>query len=205
MTEKPEAQDQDFAQVTVQTPFTGDALRPFLGDAERLLRINSQMDFEQWRQTGDGEYEIKAINLSIGKPVETTLRQQVTDDGLIIRYGSGLKTSTTFRLDARPGGLAELVIIDDYSGTSAEQRLARIDEVDKSLVQWGRDIHRYLILWQKWSWLPGWKWYMRRVWHGMKPSARRISNMIMLITLAEFVMFGMVFIVFWLELDNYLN
>ncbi|HER25547.1 MAG TPA: hypothetical protein ENI69_00395 [Rhodospirillales bacterium] len=205
MQDQENVEDQDFAQVTVQTPFSGDALAAFLQDAERLLRINSQMEYEHWRQTGDGEHEFKALNLSIDKPIETTLRSQITDDGLVIRYGSGLKTSTTFRISATPEGPAELIVIDDYSGTSADQRRARMDEVDKSLVQWGRDIHRYLHLWKKWSWVPGWKWYMLRVWHGMKPSARRISSMIMMIGLAEFIMFAMVFVVFWLELDNFLN
>ncbi len=209
MTETPASdapeQDQDFAQVTVQTPFSAEALRPFLNDAGRLLRINALMEFAHWRQTGEHEYEFKGTNLSIDKPLETTLRSEQTADGLVIHYGQGLKTSTTFRIENRPDGKADLVIIDDYSGTTRDQRQARMDEVDKSLVQWGRDIHRYLHLWQKWSWLPGWKWYMRRVWHGMKPSARRISNFIMLIALAEFVMFLMVFIVFSLELDKYFD
>lgn len=200
-----ENQEQDFAQVTVQTPFGADALRSFLSEPERLLRINSLMEFEKWRQTGDGEYEIKGMNLSTGKPIAATLVSEITDDGLIVHYRQGLKASTTFRIEAKPGGPADLVITDDYSATTARERRARFDEVDKSLMQWGRDFHRYLHLWQKWSWVPGWKWYMRRVWQGMKPSARRICNLIILISLAEFVMFLMVFIVFSLELDKYLN
>lgn len=36
-----------------------------------------------------------------------------------------------------------------------------------------------------WSWLPLWRWSMQRVWQPMKPSARRITYWIVLITLAE--------------------
>ena len=39
----------------------------------------------------------------------------------------------------------------------------------------------------------------------MKPAARRISYILIMITLAEFVLFLMVFTVFWLELDKYIS
>jgi hypothetical protein len=73
-------------------------------------------------------------------------------------------------------------------------------EVDNSILQWGGGIHRYLLQWKRWSWLPGWKPYMQKFWQGMKPSARRISFMLIALTAAEFVIFLFVFIIFWLEL-----
>ncbi|MAG96620.1 MAG: hypothetical protein CMM08_08050 [Rhodospirillaceae bacterium] len=204
MTAEP-TNDDDAAWVTIETPFDADRLRRFLEDIKRLYRINSMLEFEELRQTGDREYRLKAKNLSNGRSVETDLEVRRADGGVIVTYSNGLKTSTTFRVDPKPDGNAQLVVTDDYGGTSGEEREARIDEVDKSLVQWGRDLHRYLRLSKRWSAVPGWNFYMRRVWQPMKPSARRICYLLSMITLAEFVVFLMVFSVFWLELDKFLD
>jgi hypothetical protein len=205
MNTKPESEGQDVAWVTIETPFDGGHLKDFLGDIERLYRINSLTEFEEWRNNGNGKYLFRAKNLSNGKNVETGLDVAVSESGVNVSYSSGLKTATRFRIEPNADGLASLVITDDYGGTPAEVRKSRIDEVDKSLEQWGRDIHRYLHQWKRWSWLPGWRWYMRRVWQPMKPSARRISFMIIMITLAELVMFLFVFLIFWLELDKFMD
>ncbi len=66
-------------------------------------------------------------------------------------------------------------------------------------------LHRYLRRWKRWSWLPGWKFYMRHVWQPMKPMARRISFILIVVTLAEFIVFLLVFAIFWLELDKYIG
>jgi hypothetical protein len=46
---------------------------------------------------------------------------------------------------------------------------------------------------------------MRKIWQPMKPMARRITFILIMITLVEFVLFLMVFTIFWLELDKYIN
>ena len=51
--------------------------------------------------------------------------------------------------------------------------------------------------------MPGWKFYMRRIWQPMKPMARRICFILMVVTAAEFIVFLLVFAVFWLEMDKY--
>ncbi len=205
MNTEPESEGQDTAWVTIETPFDAGQLKGFLDDTERLYRINSLTEFEEWRNNGNGKYLFKAKNLSNGKSLETGLDVAAGEGRVNVSYSSGLKTATRFRIEPNPDGLALLVITDDYGGLPAEEREARIDEVDKSLVQWGRDIHRYLHQWKRWSWLPGWQWYMRRVWPPMKPLARRISFMLIMITLAEFVVFLFVFTIFWLQLDKYLE
>jgi hypothetical protein len=40
---------------------------------------------------------------------------------------------------------------------------------------------------------------MRRVWVPMKPSARRITFIILLVTLAEIVLFALVMAIYWAE------
>ncbi|MBC8338597.1 MAG: hypothetical protein ISR51_02335 [Rhodospirillales bacterium] len=197
---------KDSAWVTIETPFDTKGVSAFLDDVERLFRINSQLVFEDWQSLGNGEYSFKAKNLSNDKTVQTRFMATRQGSTLMVTYRDGLKTTTTFRLDPNPGapgGLVNLTVTDDYSGTPAEEREARIDEVDKSLVQWGHDLRKYLLAWKKWAWVPGWKLYMRRVWQPMRPMARRICYMLIIITFLEFVAFLMVFIIFWLELDKY--
>jgi hypothetical protein len=205
MTEDPSEDSEDAAWVTIETPFDAAELRTFLDDVERLYRINSLLVFEDWRQTNATHYRLRAKNLSNGRMIEVELDVEATDDGITVRYSEGLKTSTRFRVEPQPGGPAKLIVTDDYSGSSAEEREARIDEVDKSLGEWGRNLHRYLRQWKKWSRVPGWKFYMRRVWQPMKPMARRICFILIVVTAAEFVAFLFVFTIFWLEFDKYLD
>ncbi len=201
----PSRESEDAAWVTIETPFDAEELRTFLDDVERLYRINSLLVFEDWRQTGETRYRMRAKNLRNDRVIETELDVEATADGIAVRYSEGLKTATSFRVEPQPGGPAKLIVTDDYSGTSAEERQARIDEVDKSLGEWGRNLHRYLRQWKKWSWVPGWKFYMRRVWQPMKPMARRICFILIVVTAAEFVFFLFVLAIFWLELDKYLD
>jgi hypothetical protein len=137
--------------------------------------------------------------------LETELDVAGTDVGITVRYSEGLRTATSFRVEPQPGNTAKLIVTDDYAGTSLAEREARIDEVDKGLVQWGMSLHRYLHRWKRWSWVPGWKFYMRRVWQPMKPMARRITFILIVVTLAEFIVFLFVFAIFWLELDRYVD
>ena len=202
MNTEPENEGQDAAWVTIKTPYDAGQLRGFLDDIERLYRINSLIEFAQWRNNGNGKYLFKAKNLSNGKSLETGLDVAADEGELNVSYSSGLKTATRFSIEPNPDGLASLVITDDYGGLPAEEREARIDEVDKSLAQWGNDIHRYLRQWKRWSWVPGWQWYMRRFWQSMKPSARRICFLLLMFSLAEFVFFLFVFLIFWLELNK---
>ena len=77
--------------------------------------------------------------------------------------------------------------------------------MDKSLIQWGHALHRYLRQWKRWSGVAPWRWYMRRVWQPMRPMARRIVFLLIMVTALEFIGFLMVFTIFWLELDKYLD
>ncbi|NQU60559.1 MAG: hypothetical protein HQ512_05475 [Rhodospirillales bacterium] len=199
----PPSDNQDAAWVTIETPFDAKGLSGFLDDVERLFRINSLLVFENWQSLGNGEYQFKAKNLSNDKTVETGIKTAREGNTLTVTYRGGLKTTTTFRLDPKPDGTVDLIVTDNYSGTSKQEREARMDEVDKSLTQWGRDLRLYLLAWKKWSWFPGWKWYRRRVWQQMQPMARRICFMLLVVTALEFFAFLMVFTIFWLELDKY--
>ena len=190
---------RDAAWVSIETPFPPQRLREFLGDPERLYRINSLLEIRRWEEEEPGRIRFEALNLSNGKTLETELRLERRDDGLKVDYSGLLKTSTRFRIEPEASGGSLLTITDDYSGTPETERQARLDEVDRSLMQWGRDLHSYLRNWKRWSWLPPWRWYITRVWQGMKPSARRITRWILWITAAELAAFVLVFAVFVFE------
>lgn len=204
MSQVPAADNEDAAWVSIDTPFSCEELRAFLDDVERLYRINSMLVFEDWQPINDKEYRLKLKNLSNGNQLETALSVDSSDDGIKVSYQQGLRTSTSFRIEPKDDGKARLVVTDDYSGTPASEREKRIDEVDKSLVNWGNDLHRYLHRWKRWSWIPGWQWYMRKIWQPMKPMARRITYILYVVTVAEIILFLLVFTVFRLELSKYL-
>jgi len=204
MNQTPTPENEDAAWVSIDTPFNSIELHAFLYDIERLYRINSMLVFDSWQSINDKEYRLKLKNLSNGMMLETALIIDSRDDGILVSYPQGLRTSSSFRVESKDSGKARLIITDNYSGTPVSEREKRIDEVDKSLVNWGNDLHRYLHRWKRWSWIPGWKWYMRKIWQPMKPVARRITYILYVITVIEMILFLLVFTVFRLELSKYL-
>jgi hypothetical protein len=206
MSEEPRA---DRAWVRIGTGLSPAALVAFCQDAERLLRINSMYELEQWRPEGTGRFFMQVRNLSNGHYLATQLQVEPRADGMRIAYASGLKTATEFRAEpAGPddklvsGGGAMLVVIDDYSGAPEAERQARAGEIDKSLVWWGHDLHRYLKHWVRWSRFRSWRWYMRRIWQPMKPKARRIAFMLIAITVFELVVGILAIVIFVLDWDK---
>ncbi len=193
---------QDAAWITVKTPFTASFLLDFINDVECIMRINSQMVFNSWQQLTPESYRIAGKNLSTGKDFDTIITIERVQEGVNIHYRDGLKAAT--RIELSKNG-SDIIITDDYSALPAEQRENRLDEVDKSLIQWGHDIHRYLKNRKRYSFIPGYKYYMQRYWQFMKPSTRRICAMLIMVTVAEFILFLAVFSVFWLELDHFLD
>ncbi len=193
-----ESQEGDSAWISADTFFSTEELKRLCADPVRLLRINSMMEFDELRRTGPNAYRIKAKNLSNGKFIDTTFTLTETDDAMTLNFEGGLKTQTVFRIEESKKG-ALLKVTDDYSGTPIEEREKRLDEVDKSLLVWGDDLFKYFHNWKRWTWLPGWKWYMRRVWQPMKPTSRRIAYMLWMITAFEFAVFLMVLTVFVVE------
>lgn len=197
----PPTDAQDAAWVAIATPLSPDQLVSFCQDVERLLRINPFLEFESWRQT-EGGFHWRGRNISQQPAIEFDLTLRVTPlkDGLRIDYEGGLKRSTTIRVEAEESGSgSRLTIVDDYSGVSPEEQATRINEVDRSLTTWGQDLWRYLQRWHRWSRIAPWRWYMQRVWQPMKPSARRITYMLLWITLVEIALIALGAGIYWAE------
>jgi len=196
------ADEKDAAWVTVETPLSGGALLEFCREnVERLFRINSLLRFDEWRRGGPNRFHVRLRNLSNERELDTDLLVENLPNGLRIHYGTGLKTATEFNIAETAAG-STLTVTDDYSRTPFDERRARANEVDRSLVQWGHDLHHYLGRWNRWSRYAAWRWYMNRIWLPMTPVGRRVVFALVVISALEFFAFLMVTAIFVLELDK---
>jgi hypothetical protein len=200
-----EPEENDAAWVVVETGLGADELLRFCQDVERLFRINPAYVFRRWENLGDGVFRWAALNESNEREIDTRFSVERLPDGLAVTYASGLKTRTIFRVEPGGGASARLVVTDDYSGTPEAEREERMAEVDTSLNSWGYGLHKFLRQWKRWSGLAPWRWYMRRVWQPMRPMARRIVFLLIVITALEFLGFLLVFAIFRLNLEGYLG
>lgn len=194
------ATEEDKAWASFPTPMDPMSLDALCQDIERLFRINPFLEFSQWQQTGENTFHFAGRNLSQQQPFEfdITLTVERQPDGLLIHYGQGIKRSTRFTIEPIPEG-SKLTITEDYSGLSQEERDRRLSEVDKSLPAWANDLQAFIFMWQRWSWLTPWRWYMRRIWQPLKPMARRIVYMFIWITVVEIALIALGAGIYWSE------
>lgn len=195
----PPVASQDAAWIRVPTPFSTAELSPLCRDPEVLFRINPYYYFQGWTQTGPHAYHAELDNQS--NQQRLVLDMTVTHEpggGLQVSYAQGIKRRTVFSIEPMPQG-TYLCVTDDYASLPEDERRRREAEVDKSLLAWGEALRVYFKRMKRWSWLPGWRWYIHRVWIPMKPSSRRIVWLLYLITVAEFFFFLFVLLIFLLE------
>ncbi len=177
---------EDSAWAAVNTPLTAEHLTKFCGDVERLFRINPMLDFKSFESLGDNRYAMSGCNISQETPFDFDVTFKVTNlpDGLQIDYDNGVKSRTTVKIEASESG-SKLTITEAYERMPAEEREKHLGEVDKSLVTWADYLQRFLVMWKRWNRLRLWRWYMHYVWQPMKPMGRRITYILLWITLAE--------------------
>lgn len=188
----------DQAWVVIETPSAPATLAEFCRDLERLYRINPYHEFRTWRSAGPDRVDAAFRNLSIQRDFDLKLSIHHTSDrDFTVHYDSGIKRSTRFEIEPAPAG-SRLKITDDYRGATNGVPVDT-SEVDKSLHAWGVALHDYLQREARWGRYMLWRWYMRRMWVPMKPTARRITFIILMVTLAEIVLFVLVMVIYWLE------
>ncbi len=189
----------DAAWVTVDSPLSMETLREFCRDVERLYRINPCLEIASWRRIGDDTFRVAWRNTSNQQDAALDLRvERESDDAFEVWYSQGLKRCTRFALAPAAAG-SRLTITDDYSGVPEEERARRVAEVDPTLAAWGWALHAYLRRERRWGGNAVYRCYMRRVWLPMKPSARRITALLVLITAAEFLIVLFVGLIWWIE------
>ena len=186
----------DAAWVVIETPLVPGDLAAFCADLERLYRINPYLEFGHWRETAPGAFAAAIRNLSNQREVALQLAlERISESDFTVRYDRGIKRSTHFEIEPSAAG-SRLKITDDYSGAPAT---VDTGEVDRSLQAWGVALGEYLLRERRWGWCAPWRWYMRQVWVPMKPSARRITFMLIVLTLAEIALFLLLIAIYWAE------
>jgi hypothetical protein len=192
---EPSSED-DRAWVAIDTSLDVAELRTLINDVELMFRINPLLEFHRFEQPAPERLHLRAHNHSNGRELDSELLVTRLSDGLDIRYPEGLKAATTFRAEAHGPG-SRFVVTDIYSGLAETERQARLGEVDASLNAWGRALHDFFRLWARWHRLSLWRWYMRRVWQPMTPSARRIVFLILAVSAFEIATMAVVVLI-WL-------
>ena len=185
------------AWVKVPAPQPPAELAALCRDVEVLFRLNPYDTFSAWEAAGPDAFDVALNNTSNDRPLETRLEvTRESADAFTVAYSQGLKKRTHFQIEPFEDG-SRLVVVDVYeSSPETEQRLA---EVDKSLPAWGESLRTYFRRQRRYGRLPGWRWYIRRLWIPMNPSARRVVWFIYLITVAEFFFFLFVLLIYVIE------
>jgi hypothetical protein len=179
---------EDKAWVTVKTGLSAAELLVFIHRPDWLYRLNPLIEWSVC-ELGDGFLRL------VSEDMTAEARIEEIPDGILLNWaGEGLKAST--RITAEAGILR---IEDDYSRFPLEIREARIAEVDQTLPAWGGGIYEFFKSWRRYSWLPLWRWYALGPWLKMKPQARRVIRLLILITLAEFLAFLVILAVLVIE------
>ena len=198
-TATPPIASSDAAWATIDLPFQANYVATQCRDLEVLFRVNPFLHFAEWRQIDVDAFHVRWRNESNEQELDTIVRRVAGPGmGFTVEYERGLKRRTVFLLEDDTDG-SRLTVVDDYDGTPTEERARRAPEVDRSLLAWTRALQLYFRRLKRWSWVPGWRWYMRRMWVPMKPTARRIVWLLYVITLAEFVVFLFVLLIYALE------
>jgi hypothetical protein len=183
----------------VPAPLPPDAVALLCRDVEAIFRLNPYYYFKTWRQTGPATWFAEFENQSNQTQNALTIEaSQGPGPGITVHYDHGIKKRTVFTVEPVSPG-SRLTVTDDYEGIPETEREQRLAEVDKSLKAWGETLRIYFVRQKRWSWLPGWRWYIRRMWIPMKPSARRIVWWLYLITVAEFFFFLFVLLIYTVE------
>jgi hypothetical protein len=196
---EPAPADGDAAWVRVPAPLAPDELRTILTDPEFIFRLNPYYHVRDFRRTGPASFNARFRNDSNEQDLELGISVEAGNDGaLTLRYDRGIKDRTVFAVEPAPAG-SLLTVTDFYDRVPEDERRERMGEVDRSLPAWGNALRRYLLRWKRWSWLPGWRWYIHGPWKRMGPRARSIVWLLWVISIAEFVFFLFVLLIYVIE------
>ena len=199
------ANQQDAAWVNVETPLTPTQLFEFILDAQRLLRLNPYLEIHTWqapqRTVAEGaRIHLKYLNEmnGVARELDVTVSEFKPGVGYTLNYSEGLKRATEIRIEVKDQH-ATLVITDTYHPLPDKTESDPLTEVDRSLTPWGVAIRQHLLKIARWKWLPFYRPLRETFWLGMAPRNRRISRMIVWITVLEFFAFLFVFLIYWIE------
>ncbi len=187
---------RDAAWVVLETSLDPAQLAAFCRDLEQLYRINPFLEFASWEQSAPGRFRAEVLNHSNGqRTVMAASVARTSERALRVDYAEGLKKSTLFEIEPTPTG-SRLTITDEFSSAGAGAQDA---EVDRSLHAWGVALKTHLERDRRWGWIPLYRRCTRRLWLPLKPAARRITFLILVIGLADIVLIALGLAIYWIE------
>lgn len=192
---------QDAAWVRADIPLAPREAFLFLADIERLFRLNPHLDISAWREMADrpATWKFNVWNETNGCRYDAmmTMSDVRKDRGFALNYDDGIKASSEFRIDPAGGG-STLTITEHYHPVRNPDD-ERLKDVDRSLAPWLASIRAHIAGIARYGWLPGYRWWTERCMLTMPLRQRRITRMIVWVSLLEFIVFLFVAAIFWLE------
>ena len=194
---------KDTSWVTIEIPVSPRQLFDFLQNTERLFRLNPYLDIREWKQLASGkQFHLKALNEMNGITYDLVVSIEHAHSGtsMLLSYDKGLKRALEITVQPGTATGSALTLREYYHSTTEENREEQLKEVDHSLIHWASSIRGYLLGLQRWGWVWPYQWYLEHLWISMRPFHRRITRMLIWVTVLEFVVFLFVFTIYWLEL-----
>ena len=198
MTEPGAPPGRDAAWVVLEAPLQPSELETFCRELETLYRINPFLEFESWQQRTPERFRAAFLNHSNGLRVvlDGEMRRE-SGRAWCVEFAAGAKRRTRFEIEPWPGG-SRLTITDEYRA-AGDGAAAVVAEADRSLHAWGVALKAFLERDRRWRWLPGYRVFMHKVWLPMRPAARRITFLVLVIGLADIALIALGLAVYWIE------
>ena len=170
------------AWITISTKLSADSLLEFCSDVERLYRLNPFLRIFSWQTLGKNKIQADWENQSMAMDSRTTTQFEMayTNNEIQLKYLSGIKLATYLIIDATHNG-SQLTIIDDYGDSKKNT------DVDKSLTAWGRSLKRFFDHYAYLHHIPFAKTIIDRYWIQFSPFTRRISYILVALTVIELI------------------
>ena len=183
MTKPPPKQGlENAAWVTIPTRLSVSALIDFCSNIEQVIRLNPYLKIISWKYIDGNAYQVEWENHSNEKSNTeyAEFKVQQTENEVCLEYLAGIKNKTYLIVEATNNG-SQLTIVDDYG----DQQDA--DQVDKSLNAWALTLKRFFNHYIYLQHIPFAKLLIRRFWIRLNPVARRISYILVVITVVEII------------------
>jgi hypothetical protein len=187
---------ENAAWVSVELPMPPGEALVFARDTEALFRFNPYLEIESWEQAGN-RLHLHCLNEMNGQRLD--LHASLADlpgSGYRIDYAEGLKLATEIRVEPHAAG--SLLTLGEHYRDVAPDDMEALKQVDRSLTPWGVAIRRHALSRTRWGRLPGYR-ALVRFWYAMPPRSRRISRLILWVTVLEFAVFLFVFAIYFNE------
>ena len=186
----PRADLTDAAWVKIVSRIDAQSLMDFCQNIERLFRLNPYLNLESWTMPAHNLIDAKWQNSSnINEfTVETNIEVSYLPNEIRLRYSCGLKKETSLLIRALEQG-SSLTVIDDYSsGENQTEDPAVSDQIDRSLQAWGASLRSFLFHYHYLRKIPGIELVVDRFWIRLSTMARRITYLLVVITIFELIL-----------------